>query len=630
MTTALDQLNGHRTALRIERDLRRVIFAPPPRLTGSEWADRFRYFGEGSPEEGRFRMARTPYFREVLDACCDPAIEQVVIMKSARVGYTEGVVGNVVGFHMHQSPCAMMVMQPTVDDAKGWSKENLDPMLRATPVLRGKVTESGRRDAKNTMQFKKYPGGFLVVTGANAASGLRRRSIRTLLGDEVDGFALSAKGARAHEGDPWTLAVKRTENYWDRKLIAGSTPTDKGTSKIEALFNLSDQRYYFVPCPHCQYMQRLVWSNIRWEDRDPETVHYVCGVVSKDGELLEGCGKTILEEHKPWMVARGEWQPQRPGRKTRGYHVWTAYSLLSSWSRMVESFLVAKAEGNEALKVFINQVLGETWEERGETVEEGSLLARRETYPAEVPAWAGVLTCGVDIQGDRLEYGVWGWGAERRHGLIKHEALWGDPGQTEVWRQLDAVLLRPWQHEGGQMLKIRATAIDTAGHHTQAAYAYIGARPSMNLFATKGSSEPGKAAIGQPSKNKKLKVRLFMLGSEALKDAVYSSLRVETPGPGYCHLPWVDEEYLRQLTGEIARTKYIKGRAYRVYQRRYERVEALDCACLARAALLLLGPIRDQLGKIVDKLNEDSPVPAPKPRRTTGTGWMGGIQGLRR
>ena len=620
MSTATERITGHIAALDVERALRRAVFAPPPKLTGSEWADTYRYFGEGSPEEGRFRIARTPYFREVLDACTDPAIEQVVIVKSARVGYTEGIVGNVVGFHMHQAPSAMMVMQPTVEDAKGWSKENLDPMLHATPVLRGKVRESGRREAKNTMQFKKYPGGSLVVVGANAAAGLRRRSVRVLVGDEVDGYAISAKGARAHEGDPWTLAVKRTQNYWDRKLIAGSTPTDKGTSKIEAMFLFSDQRYYYVPCPHCGYVQRLVWRNIRWEERDPETAHYICGEITKDGELEAGCGKAIDEEHKPWMVARGEWRPTRPGRKVRGYHIWAAYSLLSSWSRMVEEWLQAQTNGREALKVFVNQVLGETWEEQGERVEEGSLLARRETYAAEVPQWAGLLTGGVDVQGDRLEYSIWGWGAEGRHGLIKHEALWGDPGQREVWSQLDAVLQRGWQHEGGTTLKIRATCVDSGGHHTEEVYRYVGARSSLNVFAIKGSSEPGKAPISPPSKNKRLRVRLFLLGTEALKDAVYSGLKVEGDGPGYCHLPWVEEEYIRQLTGEVARTKYIKGRPYRTYQKRYAQVEALDCAVMARAAMLLLGPTREGLGALVGKLNAEAtpaarPAKAPKPPR---------------
>jgi len=610
MTSALDSLTGHLAARDRERTLRRTIFAPPPKLTGSQWADTYRYLAEGSPEAGRFRMARTPYFREVLDACTDPAIEQVVVMKSARVGYTEGVVGNIVGFHMHQAPSAMMVMQPTVEDAKGWSKENLDPMLRASPVLRGKVRQSGRRDASNTMQFKRFSGGFLVVVGSNAAAGLRRRSIRVLVGDEVDGFAMSAKGGRAHEGDPWTLAVKRTQNYWDRKLIAGSTPTDKGSSKIEALFLFSDQRHYYVPCPHCGHFQRLVWRNVRWDNADASTAHYLCGDISADGELITGCGQAIGEDHKPWMVARGEWRADRPGRALRGYHIWAAYSLLSSWARMAEEFISAQGKP-ELLKVFVNTVLAETWEDAGETVEHGSLLARRETYAAEVPAWCGALTMGSDVQGDRLECSVWGWGADGEHGLIRHEVLWGDPGQPEVWRQHDAILTRPWQHAGGALVKIRGTCIDSGGHHTEEVYRYVGARPGLNVFATKGESTPGKAPISPPSKNKRLKVRLFLLGTEALKDAVYSGLNVPTLGPGYCHLPFVDEEYVRQLTGESARTKYVNRRAVRVYQRRYDRVEALDCACMARAALLLLGPVRGQLAELVAALTAEAKPTAP-------------------
>jgi phage terminase large subunit GpA-like protein len=604
--TALAGLGGLAAARERERQVRATVFAPRPKLTLSQWADQYRWLSE----EGKWRTSRVPYLREIMDACSDPAVEHVVVMKSARVGYTEGVIGNLIGYHIHQQPTSILVMQPTGEDAKGWSRENLDPMLEATPVLRGRVVESGRRDRKNSLRFKAFPGGSIVVVGGNSAAGLRRRSARILIGDERSGYAASAKGGTSFEGDPWALARKRTLNFWDRKIIEGSTPTVKGDA-IERAWELTDQRWYYVPCPHCGHAQRLVWRNFTWEHNQPETVRYRCGEVDEaTGEVTAGCGLLIGEEYKAWMVGRGTWRPTYPERPARGYRIWTAYSLLSSWARMVEEFLAAKASGKpEELQAFVNQTLGETWEEDADEVPTGTLLARRRPYtdaqgqPVEVPAWAAVLTSGTDVQGDRLEVSVWGWGPGEESGLIRHEVLWGDPGQADVWRQHDAFLARPWRHASGVDLRIRAACIDSGGHHTEQVYQYAKARRRLNVFAIRGSNQPGSAPVGRPGKGNKFRLAVFPLGTEALKDSLYSALKVPLEGPGYVHFPQVPEEYFKQLTGEVARTRYVRGpggragRPVRRYERRYDRVEALDCAVYARAAFLLLGPLREQLAQ---------------------------------
>lgn len=610
--TATDELRGHLVAP-LERRLRLRAFAPPPRLTVSAWADRHRIISpEKNPtEHGRWHTTRTPYLKEIMDACTNPAVERVVFMKSARVGGTE-VLNNIIGYHMDQAPCPILVLQPTVEDAKEWSKEDFAPMLRDTECLRGVVTESGRRDSRNTIQLKMFPGGYIAVVGSNSARGFRRRSIRIVAADEIDGYTSSARGGKHREGDPLALAIRRTQNVWNRLIYETSTPLIKGQSRIERDYEHSDQRRYYVPCPHCAYRQTLKWKNFRWQNRDPQTTVYVCGEIDTHGELLAGCGQPIPEEHKTWMVEHGEWRATQPDHLWRGYHIWTAYSLLTTWPRMVGEFLDAK-DDVQALQAFVNTVLGETWEEKGEKVEPSVLAARREAYPAgaEVPAGVGLLTAGVDVQGDRLEYSVWGWGAEEEAWLVKHETLWGDPVRKEVWRELDLVLARVWTHETGATLTIRAACIDSGGHHTDQVYRYCHARRGRGVFATKGVSQPGSAPVGAPGLVANKTIRLFPLGTDTIKDSLYARLRLDTQGPRYIHFPFVDEEYFRQLTAERVFLRYSRGRPVRRYEKVYERNETLDCFVLSYAALLILGPVREQLAKLVAQLGAKRPATGP-------------------
>ena len=583
-------------------------FAEPPALTLSQWADAYRVLSaETSPEPGRWRTSRAPYLREIMDACSDPTVERVVVQKSAQIGWTE-VVGNVIGFRIHQEPSPTLLLLPTVDAAKMWSKERLKPMLRDTPVLRGKVKESGRRSSDNTIQLKMFPGGYLAIVGSNSSVGLRSRPIKVIIGDEVDAYGISAKSAR-HEGDPLSLAIKRTQNFWNRKILEGSTPTVKDASRIERDYSLSDQRVFYVPCPHCGHSQPLRWGNFRWDDGDPETTHYVCGDLDKDGKLLAGCGAVIPETLKFAMVSQGQWIPQRPGRRIRGYFIWAAYSLFSSWAQMVREFL--EAQGNpELLRVWVNTVLGETWNEGGERIEFDALAARREPRVVPLPAWVAALTAGVDVQADRLEVSVWGWGPKDESGLISHEVLWGDPTLREVWDRLELTLATKRVHVAGPSLEIRTTCVDS-GYATDEVYRFCTKHRRRNVFATKGASEAGAAPIGKPSKVNRDRTVLFTLGTVTLKDTLFGRLKIATAGPGYVHFPMVEDEYFRQLTAEAVQTRYVNRRPIRSYVKHYERNEALDCAVLAAAALHISG-LRDKLEDLQQRL-QPAPAPAPAP-----------------
>ena len=263
-----------------------LSFKPPKKLSLSQWADNFAYLSaESSAEGGRWRTL--PYQKGIMDAITDPNVEQVTLMKSARVGYSK-ILNHLIAYHIHQDPCPIMVCQPTLDDCQSYSKEEIQPMLRDTPCLHGLVSDPKSKDGNNTLLQKNFPGGTLSLVGANSARGFRRVSRRVVLFDEVDGYPASA----GTEGDQIKLGIRRTEYYWNRKIVAGSTPTIKDFSRIERLFEQTNQQRYYVPCPECNHMQYLKWPNMKWRDNDPDTVAYAC----------ESCGCLIPHSKKLSLI----------------------------------------------------------------------------------------------------------------------------------------------------------------------------------------------------------------------------------------------------------------------------------------------------------------------------------------
>lgn len=614
----IDPAVAHRRAAIAESRLLRTRLAPPPDLSVSEWADAFRILSrEASAEPGRWRTDRAPYLRGMMDAFSDPTLEQVIAMTSAQIGKTE-CLNNICGYFMDQDPAPILVLQPTQQMGEAWSKDRLAPMLRDSPKLHGKVAPVKSRDSGNTILHKKFPGGHLTISGANSAASLASRPIRIVLCDEIDRYPASA----GSEGDPVTLAFKRTATFWNRKLGLWSTPTIKGFSRIEEAWEESDQRRYHVPCPHCNHLQTLRWKGLQWEKNDPATAAYAC----------ESCGTLIEEQDKHRMLLGGVWVAEQPGKRIAGFHLNALYSPWARWEELVREFL--DAQGNlERLKVWVNTVLGETWEEDGDHVDPGSLLHRLEKYPAEVPDGVGLLTAAVDVQGDRLELAVKGWGASEESWLIAWEQLWGDPGHDDVWKQLEHHLTRTYTHENGKQLKIRACCIDSGGHHTEEVYRFVKPRWRRRVWAIKGMGGWGRAIVGRPTRNNKQRVRLFPVGVDTAKDMIFSRLKITSPGPGYLHLPdWLDEEYIHQLTGEKVVTRYHKGRPVREYKATRDRVEALDLEVYNLAALVGMGPVvLKNLGiwaeKVAEVVEEEEPIPGQKasprvPKAPRPAGWV--------
>lgn len=524
-----------------------------------------------------------------MDAFNDPTLEEVWCMKSARVGFTK-IINNVCGYHIHQDPCPLMVVQPTVEDAEGYSKDEIAPMVRDTPVLNELVSEAKSRDGNNTILAKSFPGGNITFVGANSPRGFRRVSKRKVLFDEIDGYKGSGAG---DEGDQIKLGKRRTEYYWNRLVGGGSTPLIKDASRIEALFLSGDQRRYFLPCPHCGELQYLKFANLKFTEEKPEDAVFVC---EKNGCVIE-------HKDKRQMVEAGQWMPTAVpvDPKVRSYHIWAAYSYSpnATWGQLAKEFLEAKKDA-KLLQTFINTVLGETWEESySAKLEANQLSARAELYPnGTAPEGVLVVTAGVDVQDNRFEITKYGWGVDEEVWTISHQVIFGDPSRPDIWKQLDEALSAKVLHEKYEAVPLIVAAIDSGGSYTHEVYQFCRERKHKNFIAIKGMSQKGKPAIGTPTKvdiNFKSQVMkngglCYPVGSDTVKDLLYGRLKHNEPGYGYVHFhSELPPSFYEQLTAEKKVSRIVKGRVFKEwFLPPGKRNETLDCFVYAYCGLQFL------------------------------------------
>ncbi|MFM0435913.1 phage terminase large subunit family protein [Paraburkholderia strydomiana] len=598
---------------------RRENLLPPPKLTLSEWAERYAVLSrETSAQTGRFRAFG--YQRGMLDAVTDPSVEKISVMKSARVGYTK-LMDHAVGYFIHQDPSPILVVQPRVEDAESYSKTEIAPMLRDTPVLAAIAGDQKAKNSDQTILAKTFRNGSsLTLVGANSPAGFRRITSRVVMFDEVDAYPVDGAG---NEGDQIALGTKRSETFWNRKIVLGSTPTVKGYSRIEKSFAESDQRFFFVKCPHCGEQQVLEWGGpdtphgMKWDKDEngnglPETVYYVC--------RHNGC--IIHEVDKPDMVAGGEWRATKPFNGHAGFHIWAGYSLFPNacWANLVAEWLRVK-DDPLARQTFINLVLGEPYEDRGDrALSESRLAARTEVWSAEVPDGAGVITAGLDVQDDRVEAETIAWGRNEESWSIDHAVFEGDPESAELWARVDAYLKRIWRRADGRGFEVMAACIDSGGHHTQKVYEFAKARLGRRIWAIKGESARGGARspvwpTKRPSSRTKATFRPVIIGVNAAKDVIRDRLRREPEEDngvvsypaGYMHFPSDrDINYFAQLIAERSVTKIANGQKFRVWELPPGRAnEALDIRVYGYAALCGLMHMGLKLNRRVEQVQAD-------------------------
>jgi phage terminase large subunit GpA-like protein len=567
---------------------------PDPLLTVSEWADKHRFLSQrASAEPGAWRTDRTPYLREVMDCLSATSpVEKAVFMKGAQVGGTEAG-NNWLGYVIDNCPGPMLMVQPTVEMAKRNSKTRIAPLIEESPSLREKVRDPRSRDSGNSLLAKEFPGGVVVMAGANSAAGLRSMPVRFLFLDEPDAYPGDVDG----EGDPCTLAEARTRTFSRRKVFYVSTPTLAGRSRIEREFLESDMRFFEVPCPLCGSYQQLVWEQMKWEEGRPETARYQCA----------HCDEQFEEHHKNKILPRGQWVPQNPEGKWRGYHISSLYSPLGwfSWKECVEAFTQAR-KTDEAMRVFQNTILGLTYADTGEAPDWELLYGRRENYPiGQVPDPVVFLTAGVDVQKDRIELEVVGWGRNLESWSIDYAVLHGDTASDEVWEQLSAVVRQDYGRMDGMRLPIRMAAVDT-GFRTQEVYRWVKSQSALRVMAVKGREQQA-TIISQPStvevtiRGKRIRggIKVWPVGVSVAKSELYGWLRRRLPSNleeglpyGWCHFPQHTEEYFKQLTAESLVSRIVRGYQKYQWEKTRDRNEALDCRVYNRAAAMAIGADR--------------------------------------
>lgn len=615
-------------------DLAKVL-KPKEFMTISEWAEKNMILPQGSNEPGRFRVSNMPFQKEVLDAIADPGVTDVTVMSSAQVGKTTIILCG-IGYYIEYDPSTQLMVLSTLNLSKIFSKTKLAAMLEDVKVLREKVGSAKSRDGDNTQLYKKYPGGYMILAGANSPDSLSSMSVRVVWMDEVDRFPDSA----GDEGNPVMLAEKRSASFWNAKHIRTSTPTRAGDSKIETEYQKGTMEEWMVKCPCCGEWQPYEFDRIEFK-----TVTMKCA----------GCGEKIGEQD--WKEAEHRWIAKHPERKShRSFHLNELASPFSDWKKIIEKYKDAyqkmkKFHDPNDMISFVNTVLGKTWDDTDveeDTVDAETLKSRAEVYRADIPYGVIVLTAAVDVQKDRFEIEIRGWAREYQSWGIYKTEIYGNLDKTEVWEELEDYISQSFSFEDGTRLGVAATTIDTGGDHTNAVYKWV---KKMHLkkkpvYGIKGYS--GTEGIPLLHKETTVKIRekmangkevvvdetkIHILGVDAGKEDIVNRLKIDKPGEGFCHFPanagrGYTNEYYEGLLSEKKIYKKSRGVYKYVWVKKSGvRNEPLDLFNYGLAAIELRRPawnvLEEKLSRGINYM-EKRKVGKAAPRRRTvseGVSW---------
>ncbi len=544
----------------------RLEIKPRPKLSVPEWAELYRYL---SPEDSKKALLGDPkwsyegfqYLKALGEAFSNPKVREISVIKAGQTGFTQELL-NCIAWAIDNAPGPMLVLYPTETNAERFSKRKLEPMLRDTPRMQGKVSDPTKRDGNNSMLEKTFPGGFVSIISAKSVNNLSMQSIMYLLIDEYDRIDRIA-GA---EGDTVEIVSKRLQGFREiSKQVNISTPTVAGSSRIADKYSQSNQSQLWLPCPSCGKMQVLRWAQIKgWRISKgvyrPEHTFYEC----------EHCNEQLTERDKYVMLREGEWVAQRPEIiKHVGLHISELYSTLSTWGDVVEQFL--RTKGNQfKFQTWVNLVLGETYESNESSIPDDVILKRKEDFSIErIPEGAVFLTASGDVQKDRIEMGIIGWGENEESWWLDHKVFYGNPEtiysteENNIYYRIEQYLDSKFLHDSGVYLRIQSCGIDTgyATTHVQKFIKLMNKKGKSWIFALQGDSgKAGAAVINRGTVSNKLRVRQFSVGTFTVKNIIFTRLGIDTFGAGYIHIPnWADEEFAKQLTAEKKIPKYNKG-----------------------------------------------------------------------
>ena len=636
--------------IKLFKRIAKQALQPLPNLTVSDWADAYRRLSaEASAEPGRWRTDRAPYQREIMNAFTVARVWKIVVMSASQIGKSD-IMNNVIGRYSHLAPAPIMMIQPTIEMAQDYSKSRIAPMIRDTKVLREIYRDVKTRETGNTILSKIFPGGRLIMGGANSPAGLASRPIKILLADEVDRFPDSA----GTEGDPVDLAAKRMTTFWDKRLGLFSTPTIAGESRIADEYLQGTQEEWQHECPNCHEYHLLTHRQMvtDHQTKTDKKGNKHATVYSVKWRCPE-CGFSFTEEQMrraPQKYIAQNASALSKGVRSFFVNCWASPWL--TWAAVMQEWL--EAEGDpEREKVVVNTRFGEPYERKGAFDSTDVFLQRREPYSAELPDGVLILTAAVDVQDNRLEYEICGWGKGEECWGIKKGIILGVPENPEVWAALDEQLDREYRFKNGTGLIVPRTFIDSGGHYTKEVYAYSLRRLARQCFAVKGASTAGVPIIHKYAKVTTIRGRtipLVLIGTDSGKQYVMDRLSISVPGPKYFHFPldkqeneavseilWnrgYDDIYFRGLIAEqkVARKK--NGRVVWQWENiaKDKRNEPLDLRVYNLACLHSMNVDWEQLEQLVSSgnINEKTQKSASKVSKSTKKRGFGCIKhGLR-
>ena len=622
------------TANRAARRLMKAIskglagMQPPENLTVTEWAECKRYLStEASAEPGLWRTSRTPYLRAIMDAFTDPKIRHIVFVAASQVGKTE-VINNIIGYIIDQNPGSILFVHPTTIDAREFSKLRIAPMIRDSPAVRRRISAPKSRDSGNTLLQKTYPGGILTLCGSNEAHALASKPIRYVFGDERDRWAQSA----GTEGDPWEQATARQTTFYNAKAVEVSTPTIRGSSNIAKSFAKGTMERWKSQCPHCGEFHEIQWKDIRYEAEETVVNHERTYTVHDVFWICPGCG--CVSEEAVMKKQPAKWVADNPAAYANGVRSFWLNAFVSPWASWESICLkYQNALGDTGkMQVVYNTCFGQLWEDRGDTQDPDTLLGRREVYEAELPEGVLVLTAGVDTQDDRMEYEIVGHGHFGETWGIEKGIIMGRPDDPATWDSLDMMVFdRVLRFKDGLGLKVSMSFVDEGGHFTEWVRQFCRNRVGKKVFCIKGFPGADRPFTSPPKKQKIIiknrylgTVWQYQLGVDSGKQIIMDNLKVQAPGPKYCHFPLRDDYGAMYFHGLLSEHLVPEGKVRQRWVwtkiQGHERNEPLDCRNYALAAFKVLPVDLDAVDRRLKvargkrPTTEEPPRPAPKRR----------------
>lgn len=568
----------------------------------ADWADENFYLSsESSYIEGRWETM--PFQLAPMNAIAHPDIPQVNIVKSARVGYSQ-MLRAALGYFAEHKKRNQIIYQPTDGQASGFMKAHIETMIRDVPVVKTIAPWHGKKHRDNTLDTKRFSNGKqLWCLGGAAAKNYREKSPDNVYYDELAAFEDDVE----KEGSPTFLGDKRIEGSAFPKSVRGSTPKNAGTCQITKAAEEAECYFRFhLPCPECQQEQVLKWGGkdcefgIKWIDDDPKTAKYKC---EHCGELIDNNSLYSMQQDGVWRCVNTgmyttdgisffdakERQTEPP--ESVAFHVWTAYSLFTTWTKIVSDFLKAHKDRSK-LKTFTNTTLGEVWEEdQGEKLEHENLYSRREHYKSEIPVENCVVTCAIDVQDDRFEVEHVAWVSGEESYRLAYKRLFGDLSRSQIWNNLKKHVNRDFKNSRGEIINARIIVIDSGGHYTDEVMQWCKKNGPQKFIPLKGHNQMGKPVAMYPRKKNRKGVYLTMVGTDTAKEIITDRLKQLEPGEGYMHYPisqQFDEDYFKHLTNERKLIKFVKGRRTIVWDSGGRRNEPLDTSVYNLSAIRIL------------------------------------------